>query len=70
MCEGILKKKNLIIMNNTKLLNININQFNGVIMKNGFSKKYKNILLYIFYKINFFIYNNKKYLYSNFGNIN
>jgi hypothetical protein len=57
------KTRNIIALNN-------INQFNGMIMKNGSSIKYKNILSLIFLKINFFIYNNINYLYSNYSSIN
>ena len=46
-----------------------VDQFNGIILNFGFSTKYKNILLNIFKKINFFLYFNNTFIYSNYLNV-
>ena len=45
-------------------------QFNSTILKSGFSTKYKFIFLKIFSKINFFLYQNKSFIYLNYLDIN
>jgi hypothetical protein len=68
--KNIFKKNKQFLNKNGDTIILNtIDKFNGMIMKNGFSTKYKNILLLVFLKINFFIYSNINYLYSNYSGI-
>jgi hypothetical protein len=55
-------------LHNTNQNNNTLQVFSGFLCKNGTSTKHKTILKKIFNKINFFIYKNIQYLYTNYPN--
>jgi hypothetical protein len=56
------------LLNSKLQINI-LENFNGILIKCGYSTKYKLILIKILIKINFFFINNKDFLYLNYDNV-